>query len=51
MKEKILKNLLIFINGFAVGMLFYSRPKIEVIDIVMYILSGVTFLWYGRIKK
>ena len=51
MKEKILKNLLIFINGFAVGMLFFSIPKIQVIDIVMYILAGVTFLWYGVIKK
>jgi hypothetical protein len=51
MKEKLLKDLLICLNGFAVGMLFFSISNIQVIDVCMYILSGVTFFWYGKTKK
>jgi hypothetical protein len=51
MKEKLLKDLPIYLNGFAVGMLFFSIPNIQVIDVCMFILCGVTFLWYGKTKK
>jgi hypothetical protein len=51
MKEKFLKDLPIYLNGFAVGMLFFSTPNIQVIDIGMYILSIVTFFWYGKIES
>jgi hypothetical protein len=51
MKEKILKDLLIILNGAAVGMLAFSRPNIDVIDVGMVILAGLTFFWYGKIEK
>jgi len=50
MKEKLLKDLPIYLNGFAVGMLFFSIPNIQVIDVCMFILAGVTFFWYGKTK-
>ena len=51
MKEKLLKDLLICLNGFAVGMLFFSISNIQVIDVCMFILCGVTFFWYGKTKN
>jgi hypothetical protein len=51
MKEKLLKDLPIYLNGFAVAMLFFSISNIQVIDVCMFILSGVTFFWYGKTKK
>ena len=51
MKEKLLKDLPIYLNGFAVGMLFFSISNIQVFDVCMFILSGVTFFWYGQTKK
>jgi len=50
MKEKLLKDLPIYLNGFAVGMLFFSISNIQVIDVCMFILAGVTFFWYGKTK-
>jgi hypothetical protein len=51
MKEKLLKDLPIYLNGFAVGMLFFAIPDIQVIDIVMFALAGVTFFLYGKTNK
>jgi hypothetical protein len=51
MKEKFLKDLPILLNGFAVGMLLWSIPNIQSVDIAMYILAMVTFLWYGNQSK
>jgi hypothetical protein len=51
MKEKLLKDLPIYLNGFAVGMLLWSIPEISVLDITMFVLAMVTFFWYGKIKS
>jgi len=51
MKEKILKDLPVVLNGFAIGWLLFGIPNIQVIDIVMSILAMVTFIWYGKIKS
>jgi hypothetical protein len=48
MKEKILKDLPIFLNGFAVTYLFSGIPNIQAMDIAMYILAMLTFIWYGK---
>lgn len=49
--KQFLKDLPIYLNGFAVGMLFWGIPKISVLDISMYILAMVTFFWYGKNMK
>ena len=51
MKEKILKDLPVVLNGFAIGWVLFGIPNIQVIDIVMSILAMVTFIWYGKIKS
>jgi hypothetical protein len=51
MKEKLIKDLPIYLNGYAVGMLLWSIPKISVLDITMSVLVMVTFFWYGKIKS
>jgi hypothetical protein len=51
MKEKLIKDLPIYLNGYAVGMLLWSIPEISVLDITMSVLAMVTFLWYGKIKS
>jgi hypothetical protein len=51
MKEKLIKDLPIYLNGYAVGMLLWSISEISVLDITMFVLAMVTFLWYGKIKS
>ena len=51
MKEKLIKDLPIYLNGFAVGMLLWSISEISVLDITMFVLAMVTFFWYGKIKS
>jgi hypothetical protein len=51
MKEKLIKDLPIYLNGYAVGMLLWSIPEISVLDITMFVLAMVTFFWYGKIKS
>lgn len=51
MKDKFLKDLPIYLNGFALGWLFFSIPNIQVIDIAMFILAMVTFFWFGKTIK
>jgi hypothetical protein len=51
MKEKFLKDLPIYLNGFAVGFLFWGIASIGIFDIVMFILSIITFFWYGETTK
>jgi hypothetical protein len=51
MKEKLLKYLPIYLNGFSVTMLLFAIPNIQIIDIVMFALAGVTFFWYGQTNK
>jgi len=48
MKKQFIKDLPIYLNGFAVGFIFWSLPKYDIISILMYILSMVTFFWYGK---
>jgi hypothetical protein len=50
MKDRLLKDLPIFLNGFAVGWLLIGNPNIGTIEIVMYFLAMITFFWYGRTK-
>jgi hypothetical protein len=50
MGKQFLKDLPIYLNGFAVGMLFWDIPKISVLNISMYVLATVTFFWYGKNK-
>jgi hypothetical protein len=51
MGKQFLKDLPIYLNGFAVGMLLWSIPEISVLDITMFVLAMVTFFWYGKIKS
>jgi len=51
MKDKFLKSLPIYLNGFSVTMLLFAIPNIQVIDIAMFALSAVTFFWYGQTNK
>jgi hypothetical protein len=51
MKEKLIKDLPIYLNGYAVCMLLWSIPEISVLDITMFVLAMVTFLWYGKVKS
>jgi hypothetical protein len=46
-----MKDLPIFINGFAVGMLLWMQETVGLFDISMYVLAMVTFLWYGEIQR
>jgi hypothetical protein len=50
MGKQFLKDLPIYLNGFAVAMLLWDIPKISVLNISMYVLALVTFFWYGKIK-
>jgi len=51
MKEKLLRDLPIYLNGYGVTMLLLSIPKIGPLDIAMFLLAMVTFLWYGKAKS
>jgi succinate-acetate transporter protein len=51
MKEKLLKDLPIYLNGFAVGMLLFSISNIQLIDVCMFLLADITFFWYGTNAK
>jgi len=51
MKEKLLKDLPIYLNGFAVGMLLFSISNIQLIDVCMFLLADITFFWYGTNTK
>jgi hypothetical protein len=51
MKDKFLKDLPIYLNGFAVGFLLFGIPNIGLMDISMYILAMISFFWYGRTQK
>ena len=47
-KDKFLKDLPIYINGFAVGTLFFRIPNVGIYECAMFVLSSLTFFWYGR---
>jgi len=51
MKEKFLRDLPIYLNGYAVVMLMWSIPKISFLDITMFLLAMISFLWYGKEKS
>jgi succinate-acetate transporter protein len=51
MKDKFLKDLPIFINGFAVGFLLFGIPNIGLMDISMYVLAMISFFWYGGTQR
>ena len=51
MGKQFLKDLPIYLNGIAVGMLLWDIPKISVLNISMYVLAMVTFFWYGKNKQ
>jgi hypothetical protein len=51
MKDKFLKDLPIYLNGFAVGFLLFGITDIGLMDISMYILAMISFFWYGRTQK
>lgn len=51
MKQKFIKDLPIYLNGFAVGMLLWSIPNIGFVDIACYILAMITFFWYEKQQK
>jgi len=44
------KDLPIYLNGFAVGMLFF-RSDVSATNVVAYALAMITFLWYGKENK
>jgi hypothetical protein len=50
MKKQFVKDLPIYLNGFAVGMLFF-RSDVSPTNVVAYALAMITFFWYGKINK
>lgn len=48
MKKRFIKDLPIYLNGFAVGFLFWGLPKHTIMDVLMYILSVISFFWYEK---
>ena len=50
MKKQFVKDLPIYLNGFAVGMLFFGSD-ISATNVLAYALAMITFLWYGKINK
>jgi hypothetical protein len=50
MKKQFVKDLPIYLNGFAVGMLFF-RSGVSSTNVVAYALAMITFFWYGKINK
>jgi hypothetical protein len=51
MKKQFIKDLSIFLNGFAVTMLLWGIPKITIWDGIMFALAGITFLWHGKTNE
>jgi hypothetical protein len=51
MKEKLLKDLPIYINGYAVANLLFAIPNIQPMDVCMFALAVFSFFWYGKNKK
>ena len=49
MKKQFVKDLPIYLNGFAVGMLFF-RSGVSSTNVVAYALAMITFFWYGKIN-
>ena len=47
MKNQIIKDLPIYINAFVTTYLFTETTG-NIIDIIMYGLAILSFLWYGR---
>jgi len=50
MKNQLIKDLPLYLNGFAVTYLFY-RAEIDYISIIMYIICVLSFFQYGKNKK
>lgn len=51
MKHKFIKDLPVYLNGYAVGMLFWAIPNIGFVDIACAVLAMITFFWYGEQQK
>lgn len=51
MKNKLIKDLPIYINGIAVGWLTFGRLPFGVAEIVCLLTCLVSFLWYGENQK
>lgn len=49
-KNQLVKDLPLYINGFVVTYLFMGT-KCNIIDIVMFGLAILSFIWYGINKK
>ena len=50
MENQVVKDLPLYINGFAVGYLFV-RTECNVVDIIMFGLAMLSLFWYGRNQK
>jgi len=50
MKNQVIQDLLIYINGFTVTYLF-MEGDINIISVIMFILSCISFFWYGKNQK
>jgi hypothetical protein len=49
-KNKLIKDLPIYINGFVVAYLF-TQTRCNIIDCIMFGLAIVSFLWFGMNEK
>ena len=49
-KNQLIKDLPLYINGFAVAYLFV-RTECNVVDIIMFGLAILSFFWYGRNER
>ena len=50
MRNQLIKDLPIYINGFVVTNLF-METKCNWFDISMFILAIITFFWYGKTQR
>lgn len=50
MKNQIIKDLPIYLNGFAISYLTFGR-QFGIVDILFFIIAGLSFAFYGRSFK
>ena len=50
MKNQLIKDLPLCLNGFSVTYLFMQN-EINIVNMIMFFLSIISFLWYGENQK
>jgi hypothetical protein len=50
MKNQLIKDLPLYLNGFSVTYLFIQN-EINIVNMIMFFLSVISFFWYGKNQK